>query len=192
MPEKKKKLPKPPKTPFQKGRFEDSDENTPLLADRMAAALAKGKLDEFITDEFQDNKPAKDLAKMMLELCGMTPPAHVGSEKKTPEKKASAAGGKKPPPPDVTEAAKSGNVEKLMELLSREHGKRSPDVEMSCGKASTIAAEDKMENETQGLTEKEILDDLIRIADENNVSVDWVVTRALSLYARDYKLTGRL
>ena len=49
MADKDKALPKPPNKAFgNKKRFEEEDDQSTLIADRMAAAMAEGRLDEFI------------------------------------------------------------------------------------------------------------------------------------------------
>ncbi len=71
-------LPKPPNSAFgRKNRFEQPDEQAALLADRMAAAMAEGKLDEFIKQEMPDNDYARQLASMMMGMTGMMPMGSV-------------------------------------------------------------------------------------------------------------------
>ena len=73
MSEKEKPLPRPPKTPFGRNRFEQREEDAPLMADRMAAAMAEGKLEEFMKEEMPDNDYARALASMMMGMTGMMP-----------------------------------------------------------------------------------------------------------------------
>jgi hypothetical protein len=40
--------------------------------------------------------------------------------------------------------------------------------------------------------DKADIDTLMKIAAENNVSFDWLMARAVKLYARDYRTTGRI
>ena len=40
--------------------------------------------------------------------------------------------------------------------------------------------------------EKEVLDSLMKIASENNASIDWLILRALKLYIEEHEKTGRL
>ena len=85
MSEKEKPLPRPPKTPFgRKRRFEGNEEDVSLMADRMGAAMAEGKLEEFLQREMPDNEYARTLAAMMMGMTGMMPP---GSFPSAPEKK---------------------------------------------------------------------------------------------------------
>jgi len=75
MSEKERPLPKPPTTPFGRKRpFEEKEDNAPLMADRLAAAMAEGTLDEFMKQELPDNEHARTLAMMMMGMSGMMPP----------------------------------------------------------------------------------------------------------------------
>src|SRR6266540_6002203 len=74
MADKDKPLPKPPNKAFgNKKRFEEEDDQSTLIADRMAAAMAEGKLDEFIKQELPDNEYARNLVSMMMGMTGMLP-----------------------------------------------------------------------------------------------------------------------
>ena len=69
-----KPLPKPPSTPFGRKRAgEQREEQEPLTADRMAAAMAEGKIEEFLKKEMPDNEHARKLANMMMGMSGMMP-----------------------------------------------------------------------------------------------------------------------
>ncbi len=46
--------------------------------------------------------------------------------------------------------------------------------------------------ELLGLLEKETIEQLIKIASENNVTLDWIVLRALRVYVQEYLKTGRM
>lgn len=196
MSEKEKPLPKPPNTPFgKKRRFEETKEDVPLMADQMAAAMAEGKLNEFLQKELPDNEYAVTLARMMMGMTGMLPPEGLPSEpdKKSEERSEVAeeiGSSQSPPaaqpPEDVLKAVHSGDVEGLMGLLEREHKKRMPDTES--------VAEEKGADNSPGLTpvEKETIEKIMKIASDNKLSVDWVVLRALQLYAQEYQRTGRL
>lgn len=179
MSEKEKPLPKPPNTPFgRKRHFEEKEDDVPLMADRMAAAMAEGKLNEFLQKELPDNEYATKLAEMMMGMTGMLPPEGLPS---APDVAVSQ------PPEDVLKAAHSGDVKGLKELLEREHGKRMPDTE------ADITEEKEVDN-SPGLSsiEKETIEDLMKIASDNKLSIDWVVLRALTLYVQEYQKTGRL
>jgi hypothetical protein len=71
--DKEKPLPKPPTSAFGRKERPDQEDQTTLLADRMAAAMAEGKLDEFLKQEMPDNEYARNLATMMMGMTGMMP-----------------------------------------------------------------------------------------------------------------------
>lgn len=198
MSKKEKPLPKPPKTPFgRKKRFEDHEEDAPLLADQMSMAMAKGKLEEFMQEEMPDNEHAKKLAEMMMQMSGMAPQSSLKSKVKKEETPTGKSTGKKGkseekeapavPPEDIMKAVQGGNVNDLIGLLKREHEKQHPD---SGSKAPETAKPDH----PGGLSEEEkkVLDQLVNIASENRVSMDWLTLRALKLYVQEYKKTGKL
>lgn len=193
MSEKEKPLPMPPTSPFGlKKRLEESEENTPLMADQMAAAMAEGKLEEFLQHEMPDNEYARTLAMMMMGMTGILPPECLPS---APEKKDTPSHVSKEtelpsgalPPQDVLNAVQAGDVKNLIELLEREHKKRMPDAEIN-------PIEGKKVNHSPELTgtEKETIDSLMKIASENNLAVDWIILRALKTYIQEYQKSGRL
>ena len=193
MSEEEKPLPRPPSV---KRRFEGKEKDSPLMADRISSAMAEGRLDEFMREEMPDNDYARMLADMMMGMTGMMPPGEVPSALGKQTEQSDETEGVKPqetpaaaqPPADVVRAVQSGDVNALMGLLRREHEKRLP------GEEPATPAEAKDTGGSTGLSdeEKETLDQIIRIATENKVSVDWMVLRALKLYIREYGKTGRL
>jgi len=54
-------------------RFEEQGEDGGLIADKLAAAMAEGKIDEFMKQELPDNEYARKLAQMMMGISGMMP-----------------------------------------------------------------------------------------------------------------------
>src|SRR5512140_91734 len=105
-----KPLPKPPNTAFgRKKQFEQTDEQGALLADRMAAAMAEGKLDEFLKQEMPDNEFARNLATMMMGMTGMMPPGggsappRMPENREQPESSKNAASGRTPSAQEVPE-----------------------------------------------------------------------------------------
>lgn len=190
MSEKERPLPKPPTTPFGRKRpFDEREENSPLMADRMAAAMAEGTLDEFMKQELPDNEHARTLAMMMMGMSGMTPPQGIPSVQKN-ESQEKSVDLPLEPPEEVVKAAKEGDVKGLTEILQKEHRKRSGDT----GAAEEDNATEKIEDSSPALgrVEKETLDQLMDIASRNNLSMDWIVLRALRLYVEEYQKTGRL
>ena len=142
-----KPLPNPRKKPWERAEQEEE-----LLADRMARAMAEGRLEEFVETELKGNENARRLAQVMMQATGMAAPAAEKQERKKPAPEKSAQSRKAP----QKEAAGKGE---------------SP--------AGTSL-------------DPEMLEELAKIAVENRVTWDWIISRALGLYVRDYKATGRL
>ena len=185
MSDKEKPLPKPP----GQRKFHEREEETPILADRLAEAMAEGKLGEFVNREIPDSDQARALVSMMMGMTGMVPPG--GPETAAGEGPFNVTHGERKaedlsagcPPEEVSEAARTGDMEKLVGLLKREHDKGSD------GAAETGDTEKTEGAATIG---KEEIDRLIRIASDNGLSPDWVILRAIRLYVREYEKTGRL
>ncbi|OGW58252.1 MAG: hypothetical protein A2Z09_02460 [Nitrospirae bacterium RBG_16_43_8] len=102
------------------------------------------------------------------------------------------------PTEEVTNAVHAGDIKTLIELLKREHKKRMPETDIGHneGKKHKKHSE-KNRNKAEdspavSVSEKEVLDFLMRIASENNASIDWLMFRALKLYIEEYEKTGRL
>jgi hypothetical protein len=161
----------------------------------MAAAMAEGKLDEFLKQEVPDSDYARNLATMMMGMTGMMPTGGM-PQAKAQEKPQAPTGGapEEPPagqevPDDVRAAIQEGDVAGLMGLLRREHQKRNPEAETpeaTAGKAEPV--------KTQGMPsiDKELIDALIQIARDNDVTLDWMILRAIKVYVQEYQKTGRL
>ncbi|HXX58963.1 MAG TPA: hypothetical protein VEI96_13265 [Thermodesulfovibrionales bacterium] len=198
MTEKERPLPKPPSSAFGgRRRHEEVEGEPPLMADQMFAAVAEGKIEEFLQREMPDNEHARTLAMMMMGMSGMLPPPGLPSAQREEigeeaGKSRIGAAAQEPssgvqPPEEVLKAIESGDVKGLMGLLEREQEKRNPDT------GNRVAAA-KGTEDSLGLSgvEKEVIDRLIEIASENNLTLDWIVLRALRLYAEEYGKTGRL
>ena len=198
MPKKEKPLPKPPSTPFgRKKAFEENESKEPLMADKMAMAMSEGKLDEFLQKEMPDNEHARKLAEMMMGMTGMMhmggPPGMPAPKKEDPpEKTASHKPEEQPsaarPPEDVFNAVRAGDVSSLMGILKKEHRKRQ-------GIADDEVAETKQKSSPsadQAVIEKDIIEQMIKIASDNNLQLDWIFFRALKRYVEEYKKTGNL
>lgn len=184
MSKKENPLPKPPGKKFHEG-----EENTPILADRIAEALAGGRLNDFMKSEIPDSEQARTLVSMMMGMTGMLPPEglkNTGEEESSgtsPEETSGEVPSAAGPPGDVREAARTGDMDRLVGLLKREQGKRRENETDSMlsepvGDAATIGKED--------------IDQLLRIASDNGLSPDWIILRAIKLYVREYGKTGRL
>ena len=193
-------LPKPPNSAFgRKNRFEQPDEQAALLADRMAAAMAEGKLDEFIKQEMPDNDYARKLASMMMGMTGMMPmgsvPTVPSPAEQQPQSSASvpteqvlpAAEAPAEVLEDVRKAIEGGDVKSLMELLRQEHRKRTPGSDPGTTEEAIAAP-----SPAQPAIDKDQVDALLQIAQDNSVSVDWLILRAIKVYVQEYQKTGRL
>jgi len=198
---KEKALPTPPKGPFSKKRsFGEQHDEEPLIADRMMMAMAQGKGKDFMKDNMPDSDAAKKLAELMMGMTGMMPPEgqtdKTSDSKKPPEEKTGTAekpDGPPAPPEEVYAAAEAGDVQSLMGILKQEyrrrHGIEPGSTGMEDGKDSQ---EDAIESKKAASIEKEVLEDLFRIASENDLSLDWLFFRALKKYVSEYKSTGNL
>jgi hypothetical protein len=193
-------LPKPPNSAFgRKSRVEQPDEQATLLSDRMAAAMAEGKLDEFIKQEMPDNEYARNLTSMMMGMTGMLPIG--GAPIKTPPVEQQQEPTKSVQieqvlpateiPAEVLEdvriAIEGGDVKSLMELLRREHSKRTPGSDPDTTEEANAAP-----SNAQPAIDKDQVDALLQIAKDNGVSVDWLILRAIKVYVQEHQKTGRL
>jgi hypothetical protein len=183
MPKKKSPLPIPPGSAFgPRKRLRGKPEDESLLADKMALALSQGRLNDFLAEEFPGNENARKLADVMMQMTGMAPTARPATPPERPRKGKRGATGKEPPGaanPSATETA-----ETLASLLG---GTRKEDAE----RAGTTRGEAGGPG-VEAFLDKDVIDTLMKIAEENKVSIDWVMARALRLYARDYITTGRI
>ncbi len=196
MTKKDRPLPKPPKTPFGTKKFFEEDESAnALMFDRMAEALADGTMNEFIKQELPDSVYGRKLTELMMGLMGMMP-IHDLNDGSKDQKSMSATNGAEggesepqahEPPEDIQRAVQSGDVKLLMELLHREHKKRMPD-------STSELSFDKNDHRSQKhlADNRNLLDHMISIAAEHNVSQEWLLMRAMRLYIDAYNRTGRL
>lgn len=200
MSNKDRPLPKPPKTPFGRARASSEQASDGLLSDRMAEAAVQGKLDEFLRSELPDSEEARSLAKMMMGMSGMMPEgvgAAPAGAAGMPEVKTQPAGGRPPesgPVPDeVASMVQSGDVKGLMDVLRREHQKRSSGPILA-GAEDTGKEQGSAEPQPSGMPaiDKELVDAMIRIAKDNSVSADWIILRAIKVYVEEYQRTGKL
>ena len=136
MSHKEKPLPRPSSTPFtRKKGGEHREDHESLTADRMAQAMAEGKLDEFIKQEMPDNEYARNLSNMMMGMTGMMPMAGMpaAAPPVEPQPSATAASTEQELPvanvpqevlENARKAIEGGDVKSLMGLLQQEHRKR--------------------------------------------------------------------
>ncbi len=188
MSERERPLPEPSKPAFgRKGRHEES-EGQRLMADELALAAAEGRLDDFMSKEVPDNDYARELVSMMMGMTGMAPAGNPGdieagpvsSESKEEETNPSDA------PPEVVAAVRGGDVQQLMGLLQKEYLKRF------CGEEQDMTAETRTDKNMKPTIERDVIEALVKIASDNDVSLDWLTLRALKLYVQEYQKTGRL
>ena len=195
---KNKPLPKPPATAFgRKRQFEEGTGQEPLTADRMAAAIAEGKLDEFLKQEMPDNEYAKRLATMMMGMTGMMP--YSGAPQAAPTASSpgpSPESGKseqpitaRDVPEPIRKAARDGDVQGLMNMLRQEHQKRNPNAHEELPKTKAVSPSPQQDK--SGIEQAHV-DALIRIAKENNVTIEWMIFRAIKFYVQEYRRTGKL
>jgi len=200
MTKKDKPLPKPPNTAFgRKNSFEQPDEKSALLADRMAGAMAEGTLDEFIKQEMPDNEYARSLAGMMMGMTGMLPMGGAPTAPPPGEQQPQSSGSTPTEPvasatetpaevlEEVRKAIEGGDVKSLMKLLQQEHRKRTPGPEQDTMEGSAAAT-----SPDQPAIDKDQVDALLQIAKDNSVSVDWLIIRAIKTYVQEYRKTGKL
>ena len=199
MSKKEKPLPKPSSTPFSRKRTAAENENSePLMADQMAMAMSAGKLEEYLQKEMPDNEHARKLAEMMMGMTGMMPDGDfqgksVSKKDRRPQKADPKANDNKEaaaqPTEEILNAAHAGDVNSLVELLEKEQNKRS-------GQSDTGTAKNKKatgsSSSVSPLIDKKIIDRFIKIAFANNLTLDWLLLRAITRYVQEYKKTGNL
>ncbi len=183
-----KPLPRPASTPFGRKR-QTEEERVPLMADEMAMAAAEGRLDEFLRKSLPESEHARNLAVMMMGMTGMMPPGMTASagHPDRPEQEETAETTENPAAAseDVVRAAQAADVESLKRLLAEEHRKRT-------GEESPISSAPRQHETGLPDEEKEVLDILCMIAEEQKLSLDWVILRALKRYIENYRKTGGL
>jgi hypothetical protein len=195
-----KPLPKPPNKAFgTKNNFEQESESSSLMADRMAAAMAEGTLDEFIKREMPDNEYAKSLASMMMGMTGMLPGEGAPTTQPPVEQRQQPSGSvptELVPPAtemsagvleEVRKAIDSGDVKCLTELLQQEHRRRTPGSEPGMPEEAVATP-----SSDQPAIDKDQIDALLQIAKDNSVSLDWLILRAIKVYVQEYQKTGKL
>ncbi len=202
MAEKDKALPKPPNKSFgNKKRFEEESDQSTLIADRIAAAMAEGKLDEFIKQELPDNEYARSLVSMMMGMTGMMPtgggaapsPTQPRGDQPAMEKDGTAPEERISPatevPEDMRKAVESGDVKGLKDILQREYLKRTPGAGPGM---SEEAAPPQPQASGMPAIDKDVIDAMIQIAKDNSVTMDWMILRAIKVYVDEYRKTGKL
>jgi hypothetical protein len=171
-----------------------------MISDRMALAAAEGRLEEFLQHEIPEGEHARNLAMMMMGMSGMMPmepPAGLprGVSTDSPAPPASDAQTTVSPevPPEVLAAIQQGDVANLMGILRAEHAKRTG-LDAASDEAPRAPAAPSAERSAAGPAgiDTAIIDELLRISTDNDVTVDWLMLRAVKLYVEEYRKTGRL
>ncbi len=201
--EKKKErpLPRPPRKKAEQG-FSGREEAGGLMFDKLQEAIAQGKVEEFMKENMPEGQYARKLAEMMMGISGSTlafrPEGPEGKEGNGPGMKEDEA--ERPMlkvPKDVFQAAMEGNVNTLADLLKGEQVKTGAPLQKKKGmpphEKEKEQPEGKEREEKSGsLLEKEVIDSLLEISVDNNLSMDWLIYRALKLYIKKYRETGQL
>jgi len=190
MSDQERPLPRPQKTPFGRQRSAPEQSGQDLLADRMAAAAAEGRLDEFLKENMPESEHAQALAKMMMGMTGMMPGSVPMPAKPDRPQEPVTSGPTGPVPEDLAKAVQGGDVRGLMDMLRQEHLKRTPDSALA-GPADA-SRESNSAQPTAPVIDKELIDAMIRIAQDNSVSLDWIILRAIKVYVEEYRRTGKL
>jgi hypothetical protein len=182
--EKERPLPQPSNSAFgRKGRRYEDMEDRALMADEIARAAAEGRLEDFLSKEVPDNDYARSLVSMMMGMTGMASVVQPPNAGKEPSSSAPAENPSEPPA-EVIEAVRENDVEGLKELLQREHKKRHPGEEPAVERQTDVSPKPSIE--------REVIENLVKIASDNDVSLDWLSLRALKLYVQEYQKSGRL
>jgi len=180
-----------------------------MISDRMALAAAEGRLEEFLQHEIPEGDHARNLAMMMMGMSGMMPvemPAGLpeASSAHSPAPPASDAQTSVSPevPPEVLAAIEQGDVANLMGILRAEHAKRNGLEAAEGGSPASPAAPSAALSSAPSAAppagagpagiDTAIINELIRISADNDVTVDWLMLRAVKLYVEEYRKTGRL
>jgi hypothetical protein len=190
MVEQDKPLPKPPKQAFGFQKPSQEQGGQDLLADRMAATAAANRLDEFLKENMPDSEHAQALAKMMMGMTGMMPMGDMNAPMPPAQTSPENTASPEAVPEDVFKAVQGGDVKGLMDLLKKEHQKRSPG--MPAGEPAPAETPAAGAPAGQPMIDKELIDALIRIAADNSVTLDWIILRAVKVYVEEYRKTGKL
>jgi hypothetical protein len=208
MTESDRPLPTPHRSRFGRDAQEAAGPASGMISDRMALAAAEGRLEEFLQHEIPEGDHARNLALMMMGMSGMMPmeppdgPAQAvsppGPAPAAPDAQNAASAGL---PPEVLAAVQQGDVANLMGILRAEHAKRSgqgaaadeapPAPAPPCAAGPTAPPPVQSAEGRAGI-DAAVIDELIRISTDNDVTVDWLMLRAVRLYVEEYRKTGRL
>ncbi len=206
MAENDRPLPTPPRSRFGRDAQEEAGPASGMISDRMALAAAEGRLEEFLQHEIPEGDHARNLAMMMMGMSGMMPMEVPGGQSRpvSPDRAEPPAFDAQTAapevPPEMLAAVQQGDVASLMGILRAEHAKRSgedapqapasPSAAGLPGSSPTPATAPS--GEGRAGIDAAIIDELLRISADNDVTVDWLMLRAVKLYVEEYRKTGRL
>jgi hypothetical protein len=188
-------LPNPPSQAFSNKKPFENIDGKPLMADQIAMAAAGGKLEQFMKDEIPDSDHARKLVSMLMGMTGIMPPEGMTgltagtdrSEDRSSSPEPEAGVTPPGPPEDVLNAINTADLDGLKDLLKREHTKRTPNLA-----SAAETGESPPPANTLPLVDKDVIDSMLKIASDNNLTPDWIILRALKLYIDEYNRTGRL
>lgn len=209
MTESDRPLPTPPRSRFGRDSQEEAGPASGMISDRMALAAAEGRLEEFLQHEIPGGDAARNLAMMMMGMSGMmpmempagTPPA-VATPNPAPPASDAQDAVSPDVPPEVLAAIQRGDVANLTGILRAEHAKRSgsgteedgspKSPESSPAAVSSVPSGAPPSAAGPAGIDAAIIDELIRISADNDVTVDWLMLRAVKIYVEEYRKTSRL
>lgn len=162
MPEDEKPLPRPKKTPFGVNRDITPDEEKAPLT---ADRMAMA-MSQGNLDEFIKNElPDNEYARTLAQMMmGMTGMMPSGDMPS--------------PPPKFDAKEPEVNETEIIETLKKQFSETSP--------------ESEGQKQDMPVADKKTLDEFIKIASDNSLSIEWLIFRAMRLYVEDYKKTGKL
>lgn len=195
-------LPTPPRRGFGPPRSGPDESAGPSTADRMMHAAAEGRLEEFLQYELPGDEHARELARMMLSMTGMSP-AETGAAFPRAAAAGTPASGPAPAPegtdascpPEVMSAVRQGDIKGLASLLRTEHERRSggrPGCPGSPPQEVPAPEPPAAPDSGRPGIDAALVEELVRIGASNDVSVDWLMLRAVKLYVEEYRRSGRL
>jgi len=212
MTESDRTLPTPPRSRFGRDSQEEATPASGMISDRMALAAAEGRLEEFLQHEIPEGDHARNLALMMMGMSGMMPlempagPPQAGpAQSQAVAPTADQASAAPEVPPEVLAAIQQGDVANLMGVLRAEHAKRAglpaaaypapqvpgPPAGGTTGPLPGLPTTAPAAEGRAGI-DAAVIDELIRISADNDVTVDWLMLRAVKLYVAEYRQTGKL
>jgi hypothetical protein len=157
------------------------------LARRAARAAAAGL--EAVPLELQQRE-ARDRPQHLAWLLDHADAAAESSVPARPSPEAPATASPRIPP-EVLAAVQQGDVAELAGLLRSEHEKRSPPA-AAAGEAPRPGPPTVPSSTGRPGIDAAMIDELVRIAADSDVTVEWLVFRAVKRYVEEHRRTGIL